>query len=183
MFVNRSKQNEQSLYQILHRWVLPSFGSFGEAVSEENVFLRNRPIRKRNRLWRPWLLPNRDKMCNLYREYSIDASYQVLVYLTKVVSEEKIFKNQPIKNKNCLWQPCLLMDRDEKCYLYRWSSIDASYQVSVHLVLEEIKMWKVNVRRTTDNGWWAKNYHVFKSSKTLIIKVDRNNFWNWIDVL
>ena len=34
---------------------------------------------------------------------------------------------------NCLWRPCLLMDRDEISYLYRELSIDASYQVSVHL--------------------------------------------------
>ena len=34
---------------------------------------------------------------------------------------------------NCLWQPCLLMDRDEISNLYRGPSIDASYQVSVHL--------------------------------------------------
>ena len=29
------------------------------------------------------------------------------------VSEEKNFLNQPIRNKNCLWWPSLLMDRDE----------------------------------------------------------------------
>ena len=34
---------------------------------------------------------------------------------------------------NCLWRTCLLMDRDEMKSLYRRSSIDASYQVSVHL--------------------------------------------------
>ena len=51
----------------------------------------------------------------------------------QVVSEEKIFKNWPIRNKNCLWWPCLLMDRDEMSNLYRGPSIDASYQVSVHL--------------------------------------------------
>jgi hypothetical protein len=50
-----------------------------------------------------------------------------------VVSEEKIFLNQPIKNKNGLWWPCLLMDRGETSNLYREPSIDASYQVSVHL--------------------------------------------------
>jgi hypothetical protein len=27
--------------------------------------------------------------------------------------EEKIFLNRPIRNKNCLWWPCLLMDRDK----------------------------------------------------------------------
>jgi hypothetical protein len=50
-----------------------------------------------------------------------------------VVSEEKIFKNRSIRNKNCLWRPCLLMDRDKMTNLYKGPSIDASYQVSVHL--------------------------------------------------
>ena len=49
----------------------------------------------------------------------------------QTVSE--IFKNRPIRNMNCLWRPCLLMDRDEMRTLYRGPSIDASYQVSVHL--------------------------------------------------
>ena len=34
---------------------------------------------------------------------------------------------------NCLSRPCLLMDRDEINNHYRGPSIDASYQVSVHL--------------------------------------------------
>jgi hypothetical protein len=51
----------------------------------------------------------------------------------KAVSEEKIFRIRPIRNKNCLWWSCLLMDRDEMSILYKGSSIDASYQVSVHL--------------------------------------------------
>jgi hypothetical protein len=49
------------------------------------------------------------------------------------VSEEKNFKNQPIRNKNRLWWPCLLTDQDEMSNLYRRPSIDASYQVLVHL--------------------------------------------------
>ena len=56
----------------------------------------------KNCLWLPCLLTDQEEMCTLYREHSIDASYQVLVYLvylTKVVSEEKIFLNQPIKKK------------------------------------------------------------------------------------
>ena len=48
-----------------------------------------------------------------YREPSIDASYQVSVYLAKRFHRRKFFRNQPIRNKNCLWRPCLLMDRDE----------------------------------------------------------------------
>jgi hypothetical protein len=51
------------------------------------------------------------------------------------LSEEKIFffRNQPIRNKNGLWWPCLLTNRDEMSNLYREPFIDASYQVSVHL--------------------------------------------------
>jgi hypothetical protein len=51
------------------------------------------------------------------------------------VSEENNFKNQPIRNKSHLLWSCLLMDRDEMSNLYRGPSIDASYQVSVHLAL------------------------------------------------
>jgi hypothetical protein len=46
---------------------------------------------------------------------------------------EIFFRNQPIRNKNGLWRPCLLTDRDEMSKLYRGPSIDASYQVLVHL--------------------------------------------------
>jgi hypothetical protein len=76
---------------------------------------------------------DQDEMSNLYRGLSIDASYQVLGSFGQAVSEEKIFKNRPIRNKNCLWRPCLLMDRDRMSNLQRGTSIDASYQVSVHL--------------------------------------------------
>ena len=46
----------------------------------------------------------------------------------KVVSEEKNFRNPPIRNNNCLWRACLLTNRDEMSNLYR-SSMDASYNV------------------------------------------------------
>jgi hypothetical protein len=32
---------------------------------------------------------------------------------------EDFFRNQPIRNKNCLWRPSLLTDRDEMSNLYR----------------------------------------------------------------
>jgi hypothetical protein len=49
------------------------------------------------------------------------------------VRGEDFLRNQQIRNKNCLWWPCLYMDRDEISTLYREPSIDAFYQVSVHL--------------------------------------------------
>ena len=64
----------------------------------------------------------------LNTEPPIYVSYKVSVHFGKAVSE-KIFRNQPIRNKNCLWRPCLLMDLDEMSNLYR----GPSYQVSVHL--------------------------------------------------
>jgi hypothetical protein len=101
---------------------------------------------------------DRDKMSNLYRGPSSFSSY------SWGVSEEKIkmwkvdrrrmpsdgksshcFWQSELK-KNCLWQPCLLMNRDEMSNLYRGPFKDAPYQVSIHL--EKIKMWKVNGQRT-----------------------------------
>jgi hypothetical protein len=95
---------------------------------------RTRPIRNKNCLWWPCLLTHRDEMSNLYRGPSIDASYQVSVHLAKRFRRRRFKKNRSIKNKNCLWRPCLLTDRDEMSNLYRGPSIDASYQVSVHLI-------------------------------------------------
>jgi hypothetical protein len=56
------------------------------------------------------------------------------LYLNKsYLSFNRFFRNQSIRHKNCLWWPCLLTDRDKMSTLYRGSSIDASYQVSIHL--------------------------------------------------
>ena len=61
----------------------------------------------------------------------VDASYQVSVHMAKQFQRRRFFRNQPIRNKNCMWWPCLLTDRDEMSNLHRGHSIDASYQVSV----------------------------------------------------
>jgi hypothetical protein len=60
-------------------------------------------------------------------EPSIGASHPISAHFDKAVSEKKIFRNQPIRNKNCLWRPCLLMDWDKMSNRYRGPSIDASY--------------------------------------------------------
>ena len=106
-------------------------------------FFRNQPIRNKNCMWWPCLLTDRDEMSNLHRGHSIDASYQVSVVAMFVnqsgqneqfsqrtfhrcflpsfgsfgqaVSKEKILKNRPIRNKNCLWWPCLVMDHNKMC--------------------------------------------------------------------
>ena len=73
-------------------------------------------------------------MSNLYRGPSIDSSYQVSVHLAKWFQRRR-FKKSAIRNKNCLWRPCLLMDQDEMSNLYIGPSIDASYQISDQLPL------------------------------------------------
>ena len=111
-------------------------------------YFRNQPIRNKNGLWRPCLLMDRDEMSNLYRGLAIDASYQVSVHLARRFQRRRFFLNRPIRNKNCLWWPCLLMDRDKISNLQRGPSIDASYQVSVHLAegfqRRRLKCEKVN---------------------------------------
>jgi hypothetical protein len=69
----------------------------------------------------------------LYTEPSIGASHQFAVHFAKQFQWGKIFKNRPTWNKNYLWQPCLLTYGEEISHLHRGPSIDASYQVSIHL--------------------------------------------------
>ena len=132
MFVNGLGRNEQSIQRTLQRCFLPSFGLFGQVVKEEKIS-RNRPIKNKNCLRRPCLLMDREKLSNIHRGPAIDASHQVSVHLAKQFQRRRFFRNQPIRNKNCLWWPCLLTDRDEMSNLYRGPSKDASYQVTVHL--------------------------------------------------
>ena len=56
-----------------------------------------------------------------------------------------------IRNKNCLWRPCLLMDRNKMSNLYKGPSIDASYQVSVHLA-EGFQRRRLKCEKLTDDG-------------------------------
>ena len=67
----------------------------------------------------------------------------------KAASEEKIFKNRPIRNNNCLWRPCLLIDRDKMSNMQRGPSIDASYQVSLHLA-ERFQRGRLKCEKLTD---------------------------------
>ena len=63
----------------------------------------------------------------------VDVSYQVSVHMAKQFQRRRFFRNRRFRNKNCMWWPCLLTDRDKMSNLHRGHSIDDSYQVSVHL--------------------------------------------------
>ena len=64
-------------------------------------------------MWQPCLLTNWEDMSILYRGPSKDASYQVSIHLFMRFHRRRFFRNQPIRNKNCLWWPCLLTYQDE----------------------------------------------------------------------
>jgi hypothetical protein len=94
---------------------------------------------------------NRDEMSSLYRGSSKNAPYQVSIQLAKRFQRIRFFRNQPIRNKNGLWWPCLLKDRDEMSILYRGPAIDASYLVSVHLA-EGFQRRRLKCEKLTDDG-------------------------------
>ena len=96
-------------------------------------FSRNQPVRNKNCLWWPCLLMDRNLIIILYRGPSKDASYQILIHLAKRFQSRRFFRNQPIRNKNCLWWPYLLTDWSLMSILYRGPSKDASYQILIHL--------------------------------------------------
>ena len=43
----------------------------------------------------------------------------MLIHLVKRLQRIRFFRNQPIRNKNCLWRPCFITDRDEMSNLYK----------------------------------------------------------------
>ena len=94
-------------------------------------------------------------MSNRYRGPSKDAPYQVSIHLAKRFQRRRFFRNQPIRNRNGLWRPCLLTDRDkdrdEMSILYRGPAIDASYQVSVNLS-EGFQRRRLKCEKLTDDG-------------------------------
>ena len=149
MFVNGSGRNEQSLQRAFQGCSLPSFDSFGKAISE--IFFQKSTNQKQD-----W--PVVAMFVNGWGRN--EQSLQRICYrcflpnfgsIGQAVSEEKIFLNRPIRNKNCLWRPCLLMDRDKMSNLYRGPSIDASYQVSLHLA-EGFQRRRLKCEKLTDDG-------------------------------
>jgi hypothetical protein len=73
---------------------------------------RIQPIRNKTCLWRPCLLTDRNEMSILHKGLYKDASYQDSIYLAKRFQRRRFFRNQPIRNKNCLWRPWCLTDRN-----------------------------------------------------------------------
>ena len=101
-------------------------------------------------------------MSKFYRRPPIDTSYQGSVHLAKRFQWWRFLRNQPIRNNNLLWRPCLLMDQDEMSNFYSGLSIDASYQDSDHLEkLFQRRRFYWNRPITSKNClWWAYWWNV-----------------------
>jgi hypothetical protein len=72
-------------------------------------------------------------MSNLYREPSIDVSYQVSVHLAKRFQRKQLLEIDKPGTRIAYDGHVCLTDRDKMSKLDRGPSIDASYHVTVHL--------------------------------------------------
>ena len=124
-------------------------------------------------------------MSNRYRGPSIDASYQISVHLGKRFQRKIFYRNQPIRNKNGLWQPCLLTDQNKMSNLYRGSSKDASYQVSVHLAkrFQRRRFKEIGQSETRiDCGghvckWIGTKYAIFREERPQMLPTKFRFIW------
>jgi predicted aminopeptidase len=90
-------------------------------------------------------------MGKVYKGPSIDASYQVWVHLAKRFHLWKIFFKSANQKQELPVVAMFVNDRDEMSNLYRGPSIDASYQVSVHLA-EVFQRRRLKCEKLTDDG-------------------------------
>jgi hypothetical protein len=112
---------------------MPSFDSFGLEVAEVNIFLEIEQS-ETGITCGACFLTDWDDMCKLYRETSIDASYQVSFYLTKLLQRRILLEiDQSETRTTCCGHVCNT-NRDDMSNFHRGPKIDVSCQASFHLV-------------------------------------------------
>ena len=143
MFANRSGQNEQSLQRTFHRCFLPSFGSFGQAVSEEKIFQKSTNQKQElpvAAMFANGLELNEQSLQRIFHGCFLPSFGS----FGKAASEEKIFQKSTNQKQELPVAAMFVTNWDEMSNLYRGHAIDASYQVSLHLAEgvseEKIKM-------------------------------------------
>ena len=132
MFVNASGQNQQSLQSTFHILFHTKFWFIWPSSFREEDFKKSTNQKQALPMATMFVYGSKQNEQSLQRSFH-RCFLSSFGSFGKAVSSQKIFRNRPIRNKNCLWWPCLLTDRDEMSNLHRGPSIDASYHVSVHL--------------------------------------------------
>ena len=130
MFVNGTGEN-RSLQRTFQGCFLPNFGSFGQTVSEQKIYLEINQLETIIACGRHVCKQIGTKLAIFIKSFPL-----MLIAKLRFICQSGlryVLRNQPIRNKNCLWRPCLLTDRDKMCNFYRGPSVNASYQVVVHL--------------------------------------------------
>ena len=113
MFVNGSKWNEQFPQRTLHRCFLPRFGSVGKAVSEEKIFQKSTNQKQELSVAAMFVNESGQNYQSLQKTF-LRCFLPSFVSCGQAVPEEKIFRNRPIRIKNCLWHLCF-SEIKEKC--------------------------------------------------------------------
>jgi hypothetical protein len=90
---------------------------------------------------------------SIYGSSSLKSAHFIMIHY-QTWPPQAILVSDSIRNKNCMWWPCLLTDRDEKSNLHRGHSIDASYQVSVVAMFGQYHSIKEIMIETTSFGIW-----------------------------
>ena len=98
---------------------LPSFGSFGQAVSEEKIFLEIDQSETRISCGGHVCLWIESIWAIFIEDLPRMPPTKFRFIWSSGFRREDFFRNQPIRNKNCLWWPCLITDLNEMSNLHR----------------------------------------------------------------
>ena len=108
MFVKGSEINEHYLVRTFQGCFLPNFDSFGQVVTEETIFQKS--TNQKQELPMAAMFVNGSERNRHYLQRTFQGCLlPSFDSFGQAVLEETIFRNQ---NKNCLWRPCLLTDRN-----------------------------------------------------------------------
>ena len=105
-------------------------------------FFRNQPIRNKNGLWRPCLLMDRDKMCNLQRIFY------------------RCFLPSDGKSSHCIWQ-CELTNKGLDSKILKWTTILKMSRMLLIIVTCRVMLVEIQAPGSSIYG----NMEIIKSSE------------------
>ena len=131
MFVKRSGCNEQSLQRTFQGCFLPSFVSFGQVVSEK-IF--SKLTNQKQELPVVAMFVNESGRNQLFLQRTCHSCFlSRFGSFGEAVSEEKIFFKSANQKQELPMAAMFVNGSGQMSNLQRGPSIDASYQVSLHL--------------------------------------------------